>query len=128
MKKKISFFAFFFIVGIALAAFISTSAVREAYRNRKIEKEVENLKEEARRIQSENDSLSQRIAYFETSQFQEKIAKEKLNLQKPDENVVVVKPDVKPEPQVAGSQDEAVGDEKKVVNYVKWWNLFFKYD
>ena len=127
MKKKSSFVVVFFIAGIALAVFISTKAVREAYRSRTIEKEVEGLRQEAQRIQSENDAITQRIAYFETPQFQEKIAKEKLNLQKPDENVVVVKHGIEQEPQVAGVQDQAVQDEQDVQNYRKWWDFFFKY-
>lgn len=127
-KKKFSFVAVFFVAGIVLAVFISISAVREAYRSKTIEKEVENLKQEAQRIQSENEAMTQRIAYFETAQFQERIAKEKLNLQKPDENVVVVKPSVG----VLGVQaedipEEALQDVKDEPNYLKWWNSFFRY-
>jgi hypothetical protein len=88
---------------------------------------VENLKLEAQRIQNENDAMTQRIAYFETPQFQEKIAKEKLNLQKIDENVVVVKQGIdqkKQAPEVKGDEIVANQDDP---NYQKWWNLFFKY-
>lgn len=127
MKKKFSFVVIFFIAGIFLAVFISTSAVREAYRSNTIEKEVEGLKQEAQRIQNENDAMTQRIAYFETPEFQEKIAKEKLNLQKPDENVIVVKSGVGEKAQVAGVQDEIIVDENVDPNYLKWWNSFFKY-
>ena len=128
MKKKFSFVVIFFIAGIILAATISTSAFREAYRSRKIQKEVEDLKAQAERVQSENETLTQRIAYFQTPEFQEKIAKEKLNMQKPDENVVVVKASIVDQPQVQGIQAVAVIDEDAVPNHMKWWNLFFKYD
>ena len=117
----------FFIAGIILAVFISVSAVREAYRSRTIEKEVETLRQEAQRIQNENDAMTARIAYFETPEFQEKIAKEKLNLQKPDENVVVVKQGVGEQAQVAGAEDKTTQDEHDDPNYLKWWNFFFKY-
>jgi cell division protein FtsL len=127
MKKKFSFVLILFVAGIVLAVFISTSAVRESYRSKTIEQEVETLKKEALRIQSENDAMTQRIAYFETPEFQEKIAKEKLNLQRPDENVVVVKPSTNKEPQVAGVTNEVMADEKYVPNYLKWWDFFFKY-
>lgn len=127
-KKKFSFVAIFFIAGIILAVFISSSAVREAYRSRKIEKEVEQLRQEAKRIQSENEQLAERIAYFETAEFQEKIAKEKLNLQKPDENVVVVKQGIKKE-EVAGAETVVAEEQQQdLPNYVKWWNFFFKYN
>jgi cell division protein FtsL len=126
-KKKFSFVAVFFIAGIVLAVFISVSAVREAYRSKTIEKEVESLRQEAQRIQSENEAMTQRIAYFETAQFQEKIAKEKLNLQKPDENVVVVKPGVGEQVQLEKVQDEVLQDTEEQSNYLKWWDSFFKY-
>jgi cell division protein FtsL len=128
MKKKFSFAVIFFIAGIILAVFISISAVRESYRSKTIEQEVENLKKEADRIQSENDAMTERIAYFETSEFQEKIAKEKLNLQKPDENVVVVKQRIDQKPLVAQDQASEVQIEgENIQNYQKWWNHFFKY-
>jgi peptidoglycan hydrolase CwlO-like protein len=128
MKKKFSFVIIFFIAGIAVAVFISSNAVREAYRSRRIETEVTNLKNEANRIQNENEILKERIAYFQTPEFQEKIAKEKLNLQKPEENVVVIKRGI--EQPVAVVADNSAEDEVKqdVPNYVKWWNSFFKYD
>lgn len=111
-----------------MAFFISSSAVKEAYRSRRIEKEVEALRQEAAKIQNENNQLAQKIAYLQTPEFQEKIAKEKLNLQKPDENVVVVKQRVGELPSVAGVQTETVQAEIDVPNYQKWWNLFFKYN
>ncbi|KKP96191.1 MAG: Cell division protein FtsL [Candidatus Moranbacteria bacterium GW2011_GWE1_36_7] len=124
-KKKFSSIAFLFIAGIGVAIFISSSAVREAYRSRKIESEVIALKQEAQRVQDENKSLSQRIAYFETPEFQEKVAKEKLNLQKSDENVVVVKQGV----QQQNTEPEKVEENKdeNIPNYLKWWNSFFRY-
>ena len=125
-KKKLSFVVIFFIAGIALAVFISTNAVKEAYRSRTIESEVENLKQEAKRIESENKAMAERIAYFETPEFQEKIAKEKLNLQKPNENVVVVNP-AKGEKVEKPAQQEVIALIDETPNHIKWWNVFFKY-
>lgn len=128
MKKKVSFAIVIFLVGIALAAFISTKAVKEAYRSRKIEKEIEDLKKEAEKIQNENNQLSQKIAYLQTPEFQEKIAKEKLNLQKPDENVVVVKQAVSQPQEEIPIQNQVEQVAQNIPNYQKWWNLFFKYN
>lgn len=104
MKNKFSFAIVLFVIGFVLAALISVRAFQEAYRSRKIEAEVELLKRDAERVQKENDELSQRIAYLQTPEFQEKIAKEKLNLQKPDENVVVISPS---QPQGQSQQETA---------------------
>lgn len=126
-KKKFSFAIIIFVAGIALAVFISSNAIREAYRSQSIEKEVEKLKQEAQKIQSENKELSERIAYFQTADFQEKVAKEKLNLQKPDENVVVVKSVVKQEESGSVEQVPVESAVDSQPNYRKWWNIFFKY-
>lgn len=127
MNKKFSFAVILFIVGIILAAIISTRAFREAYRSRMIQKEVDDLKAQAQRIQNENEALRQRIAYFQTAEFQEKVAKEKLNLQKPDENVVVVKPTVNVQENQKEEIVEADAEVVEIPNHLKWWNYFFKY-
>lgn len=119
--------AIFFIAGIVLAVTISTKAFQEAYRGRKIQKEVEDLKAQAQKVQNENEALKQRIAYFQTPEFQEKVAKEKLNLQRPDENVVVVKPSVENQQQNEKQSEEIVEIKQDIPNYMKWWNFFFKY-
>ena len=125
-KKNASLLVIFFVIGIALAIFISTSAVKEAYRSRTIEREVENLKQEAKKIQNENSAMTERIAYLETPQFQEKIAKEKLNLQKPDENVVVVKKNIGDKAPLVEISD-ILPLAEDIPNYMKWWNAFFAY-
>lgn len=128
MKKQFSFAVIFFIAGIILAAVISTRAFREAYRSRMIQKEVDDLKAQAQHIQSENDALRQRIAYFQTPEFQEKVAKEKLNLQKPEENVVVVKPGLILTENEENKAEEKVEIATQIPNQIKWWNFFFKYN
>ncbi|HOX11126.1 MAG TPA: hypothetical protein PK333_04010, partial [Candidatus Moranbacteria bacterium] len=72
MKKKISFTIVFFIAGIILTGIISTRAVQEAYRNRRIEKEVNELKNEALQIQNENAKIQKKIEYYSTPEFVEK--------------------------------------------------------
>ncbi len=118
----------FFIAGIILAATISTKAFQEAYRSRKIQKEVEDLTAQAQHIQNENKALTEQIAYLQTPEFQEKVAKEKLNLQRPDENVVVVKPSIAQPQATQDAPSQQAGSQQEIPNYLKWWNLFFKYE
>lgn len=127
MKKKFSFTVIFFLAGIFLAGLISFKAFQEAYRSRKIQKEVEGLQAQAAQIQNENSELKQQIAYLQTPEFQEKVAKEKLNLQKPDENVIVVNPGVALAQQTQQQQIPQIAAGEELPNYQKWWNLFFKY-
>ena len=128
MKKKFSFAIVLFIIGIILAVAISIRAVKEAYRGRKIEKEIENLRQEAQRIQNDNNALQKQIDYYNTPQFVERVSKDKMNLQKPDENVVVVSQGAKNQSQVSEGQNEVSQTSEDESNYKKWWNFFFKYN
>jgi len=127
MKKKFPVIILYFVIGVFFAGIISYSAVREAYRNRKIEADISKLNQEKEKIQKENEALSKSIAFFETSQYQEKVAKQKLNLQKADENVVIVKPAPEQEKTEATPESKEEIKTPEVPNYKKWLNLFFKY-
>lgn len=128
MKKKIPIIAVYFLIGVIFAVIISYSAVMEAYRNKKIEAYILELEQEKEKIQKENDSLTKSIAYFETAEFQEKIAKEKLNLQKKEEGVVIVKPGVEKKQTQHVEEGERDDIEPEQSNYKKWINFFFKYN
>ena len=128
MKKKFSFAIVLFIVGIILAVIISISAFKEAYRSRTIEKEVEKMKQEAERIQNDNSALQKQIDYYNTPQFVEKVSKDKMNLQKPDENVVIVNQGMAQKSQIINDQSETAQNDQNESNYIKWWNFFFKYN
>lgn len=128
MKKKVSFAIFLFALGAVVAGLIGWAASKEAYRNKKIEQEINSLKQEAEKIRQDNNILEEKIAYFQTPEFQERVAKEKLNLQKPDEQVVFVKPSIANE--VKADEAESLENETQeipVKNYRKWWDYFFKY-
>lgn len=129
MKKKISFVAAIFVLGILVAGFVGYVATKEAFRNKKIEQEIEGLKQQAAQMRTENNRLQEKIAYFDTPEFKEKVAKEKLNLQKPDEQVVVIKPSPKRDVAEAQPVETAVAQEQEMQkpNYQKWWDYFFTY-
>ncbi len=128
MKKKFPIIILYFVIGVVFASIVSYSAVREAYRNRKIETDVENLRQQAKKIQNENDTLSKTIAYLDSQDNIRKTAKQKLNMQEPDESVVVVKSGIAQDQPVIATE----GSEKKTLpeipNYLKWLNFFFKYN
>ncbi|MEI7621077.1 MAG: septum formation initiator family protein [Candidatus Moraniibacteriota bacterium] len=128
MKKKFPIIVVYFVVGVFFAGLISYSAVKEAYRNRKIETEVEALRQEAEKIQKENDILSRNITYLGSQDSIKKTAKNQLNMQEQDENVVMIKPSVK---QAEIESVQIASEEKPAIekpNYQKWLNLFFKYN
>lgn len=130
MKEKKPFFTVFLVLGgLVFGFFVFYVATKEADRGQQIEKEIDNLKNESEKIQRSNQELAEKISYFETPAFREKTAKEKLNLQKPEEKVVVIKPspsdilEAKENIEIKESDTSA----KDIPNYKKWWNHFFEY-
>lgn len=116
-----------FACGALFVGGVLFATTKVVYRERKIEKEIEAMMQEANRIKNENKMLQDKIEYFQTPEFQEKMAKEKLNMQKTDENVAIIKPS----PSFAEEEDlpqEPQQAEMELPNYIKWWNYFFKYN
>lgn len=128
LKKRLLISILFTLVGLAIIFFVSYRAVKEAYRSRQIEKEIDAMKQEAEKIRRDNKDLEEKIGYFQTQEFQEWEAKEKLNFQKENESVVIVRPS----PSNIINKNETVQDnqennDEELSNYRKWWNYFFKY-
>ena len=90
MKKILILLALFGLV--IFGFFVSRSSYKEIKRNRQIQQEISDLEREADTLKKNNQNLKEKIAYFETKDFQELEAKRELSFQKPDENVVIVKP------------------------------------
>lgn len=93
---------------------------------RTINKGVEALKSEMQKFDQENSDLNKLVEYFNSTEFQEKEIREKLNLVKDGERVVLV--------QGGGENMEnniSHGDREKSViitsraNYYHWWEYFF---
>jgi len=128
MGKKSFFSILLAIVGLIASGFIGYSAVKENQRNKQIEGEINALKEEAEKLRQNNQEMQEKIVYFETPEFQEKIAKDKLNLQKGNENVAIIKPTPLPKESETNNpsviKDEAKTEDKP--NYQKWMDYFFK--
>jgi len=116
------------LAGAILAVFIIYISVKEIQRGWQIESEIEALRQEAEKIETGNHNLQEKISYFATQEFQERAAKEKLNLQKPNEKVAIVKPSVSREIIEENSADNIEEDKKEeITNYLKWYNQFFGY-
>jgi len=128
-KKSIASFLFA-VCGLIIIGFVSFKAFRESQRNKQIEKEIDAIRTQAEKIKKNNQELEERIGYFQTPEFQEKVAKDKLNFQKNDEEVVIIKssPSARVEKET-GDRDltSNLAAEDKRSNYQKWWEYFFKY-
>jgi cell division protein FtsL len=129
--KMSSFFVkFFLLLAFVALVFIFISIFKETYRKNQVKKEITDLQEEAQRISKDNADIKEKIAYLESPEYQIKEAKDKLGLQNPEENVIVVKPNVEKEPEansLENENSENIPQIEETPNCLKWWNYFFKY-
>jgi len=129
MKKPIVSLAALISIGaLMVAGLVGIASFKESQRSKKIKDMIASLEEQKKTIERENADLKEKIAYFETDDFRERTAKEKLNMQKPDEKVAVVK--LSPEEQKEQEFQELQTEEgnSEVSNPQKWLNHFFSYE
>ena len=129
MKKPIVSLAALISIGaLMVAGLVGVASFKESQISKKIKDMIASLEEQKKTIERENADLKEKIAYFETDDFRERTAKEKLNMQKPDEKVAVVK--LSPEEQKEQEFQELQTEERnlEVSNPQKWLNHFFSYE
>lgn len=118
---KVFSFKMFILASVLIVIFLGTNLGKEFYRKYQIQKEIDSLKEDINSLEGNNYKLSQLIEYCETNEYKEAQARERFNLGKEGENLVVM---VEP----SSSDDEIekkVDDGEELPNYIKWWNYFF---
>lgn len=116
------------ICGFFILAAVSFFLAKEYYRKRQIQAEITGLEQEAAKINRENLEIQDKIAYLQSQDYQEREAKDKLNLQNPGENVVVIKPGVAREQGIKAENENLPQPlPPDVSNPQKWWKYFFEY-
>ncbi|MFC1623339.1 septum formation initiator family protein [Patescibacteria group bacterium] len=132
MKKNKLVIKIFFLCTIVLLGFFVYPAIQEMGRKNKIEEEISVLKGEREKLEKDNYFLKERISYFETEEYKERVAKEKLSLKKTGEKVVVVSPfafrDDNNEEEIDDNSSDVIieSNMSDIPNYGKWWNYFFE--
>jgi len=96
---------------------------QEMSRRWQVEREVARLEVEAGALKKSVTELENLNQYFKTSDFQERLAREKLNYRAPGEEVVLVPDDSQLDEEVVGSQ--LIDRVLVVPTPMKWWNAFF---
>jgi len=79
------------------------------------------VEEKAQKLAAEQKQLLEKKAYFQSPEFVEEEARNKLNMAKPGETVVILPPNLA---QVLGREEKPAAPE--IPNWRKWWNLFFQ--
>jgi len=128
LKKIFSSRIFLFALLLILVWF-GIKAVKMVSQKQELEREIDNLKGEIQKLDKSSREFSQMMEYLKDPNYLEKEAKEKLNLKKEGENVVLV-----PEANIAGAVTDSLGNQiknenilpKPESNPVKWWKFFFE--
>jgi cell division protein FtsB len=112
-------------VGVAavIVLFILLSLGQEMNRRWQIEREVARLEAQANDVQRNVTELENLNQYFRTSDFQERLAREKLNFRAPGEEVVLIPEDEQLSEVAVGTQQ--IQRESVISIPVQWWNAFF---
>jgi cell division protein FtsB len=112
----IKILAFFVIVWFVF------SAGKTLYENWRVNKEVKALKDEIVELRKESEEMKDKILYYQSPSYREKIARERFGLQKPGEEVVVIVPEK------TSTKTDKVEKDKNQSNTQKWWDYFFGVD
>ena len=109
-------------VTIVIVFLILLSLVQEMNRRWQVQREVQRLEEEVAGIQKEVVELDNLNTYFRTEDYQERLAREKLNYRAPGEQVVLI-----PEEDATQTENElpqATAD-VSISTPMRWWRIFF---
>jgi len=114
------------IIGATLIVvlLILLSLAQEMNRRWQVQKEVARLEEDVRELSSNVVELENLNQYFRTDDYQERLAREKLNYRAPGEEVVLI-----PENELGVTDEELeIGTEAEQPASlpVRWWNVFFQ--
>ncbi len=115
MSKRIISFTIL-IVGLSLIINLS----RDIWRLSKSGNQIKVAQEKAKTLEKEHQDLLEKQKYYQSDEFVEEEARNKLGMSKPGETVVILPPNLS---QVLGhSQAQALPE---IPNWQQWWQLFF---
>lgn len=103
------------LVALCIAIISLGSSLSSTTRRRGI---LETRQQELTRLQEKNEELEQRLQIAQSPEFIEREAREKLNLSKPGETIILI--------DQAPTMDENIRSlDTNIPHWKQWWNLFF---
>ncbi|HHE46037.1 MAG TPA: hypothetical protein ENL05_01690 [Candidatus Moranbacteria bacterium] len=102
--------------------------LKEIHKKEAVENEINSLKLQAEKVKQENMRIKEKLSYLGSKDYQKMVAKEKLNLKNPDEQVVILsqRPQKNEEKVTPISEPTVIPQTKPISNFQKWWNYFFE--
>lgn len=79
-----------FWVGLVVTMYVLVALINLSAKNTALRDQADAVEEDSIRLEAEINALRAQVAYYETDQYKEKQVREKLGLQAPGENVVIV--------------------------------------
>lgn len=116
MRKKRLINLFVFIIGISLIVNLS----RNILKTLKASNQIKQAEKRAEELAKEQQSLLEKSQYYQSEAFIEEEARNKLNMSRPGEEIVILPPNVS---RILSQKMPNLPQE--VPNWQKWWNLFF---
>lgn len=109
------------IAGI-VAVFILVSLAQEMNRRLQVQREVAKLQQEVHVLEKTIVEMENLNQYFNTDDFQERMAREKLNYRAAGETVVLI---TEEKPAGEPREPESQIEEEEVPIAQRWWRVFF---
>jgi len=113
-KKAVSLIII--IIGIGLIVTLS----RDIFRLLKADDRIRQAQLEVERLSQRNLDLEELKEYYQSEEFIEEHARNKLNLAREGETIVILPPNVE---ELVGFQEEK--ETPQIPTWKKWWQLFF---
>jgi len=115
MKKRV-FQVIIIILGIGFIVKLTGDFLRLLKAGQKIKV----MEERVLRLEERKKELSSKYQYYQTPEFIEEEARNKLNMAKPGETIVILPPNLS-----ELLNHSKAKTEPSLPNWRKWWNLFF---
>jgi len=115
MKNK-----FFQIIGILLGLILVVKITGDLLHLFKAWQQIEKIEKKVAELEEKKKELSEKYQYYQTPEFIEEEARNKLNMAKPGETIVILPPNIK-----NLNSDYKAQFSPQIPNWKKWWNLFF---
>lgn len=120
------------IGSLVLLFFVSLGLGKIVYKRYQIQKEIKNIQKQITSAEGDNKKLSELIEYLSTDAFREKMARQKLNLQRDGETVVSIPVKGQTSNLSLFDAQDTASDSELIVqngeqqnNPTKWWSYFF---
>lgn len=111
-------------IGFIIFIFAFSAFLRITWQKIEIQGQIDKLKKEAERLETDNKYLTDSLDFFASESFKEREMRLKLNLQKPDERVIIISRDEnKSKEEIPVSADDR---SQMLANIRKWWEYFFE--